>query len=138
MKIPELQQAVYNKLTGDGALMAVAQGVHAPKAPQADDGELIGPFPYVVIPQITASPFDTKTSLGGSAVVQIDGYTRSSSGLDIGELHDLVYGALHHKAVAISGAAWVDTRFESSSFGWEGDQKTRRFVALYRVVYDDI
>ena len=136
MKLNALQQGLYSKLTADAALMALAEAVWSPKAPQADDGELIGPFPYVVIPQMNASPFDTDGSNGGNVVVQIDGYSRNSSGLEIGELQGLVYSALHKRTLSITGAHFIDCLHEGTSYGYEDAGKTRRFVSLYRVTYE--
>lgn len=135
MKLDKLQQAIYTKLTGNTALMALAEAVWSPKAPQQDDGELAGPFPYIVIPQMNASPFDTKTSNGGSVVVQVDGYLRSKSELDAHALQGRLYDALHKQPLSITGATWIDTLHEGTTYGYEDNGKTRRFVSLYRVTY---
>lgn len=136
MKLDALQQGLITKLTGNAALMVLAEDVWSPKAPQADDGELTGPFPYVVIPQMNASPFDTTGSNGGDVVVQVDGYSRNSSGLEIGELQGLVYDALHKQEITIAGAHFIDCLHQGTSFGYEDQGQTRRFVSLYRVTYD--
>ncbi len=138
MKLDALQQALYDALTGDTTLMALAEAVYIPKAPQADDGELSGPFPYVVIPQMTANPFDTKTSNGGNVVVQVDGYSRSQSDLQINDLQGRVYDVLHKGTLSITGAAFTDCLHEQTINGYEDQGKTRRFVSLYRVTYDNI
>lgn len=138
MKLDALQQALYDALTGDTTLMALAEAVYIPKAPQADDGELSGPFPYIVIPQMTASPFDTKTSNGGNIVVQIDGYSRAQSDLQINDLQGRVYDVLHKGTLSIAGTTFINALHEQTINGYEDNGKTRRFISLYRVIYDDI
>lgn len=136
MKLDALQQALFDKLFNSAALMALAEAIWIPKAPQADDGELTGPFPYVVIPQMNANPFDTKNSNGGDVVVQVDGYSRNPSALEIGALQGLVYSTLHKQDLNISDAHFIDCLHEGTSFGYEDGGKTRRFVSLYRVTYN--
>lgn len=138
MKLGALQQALYDALTGDATLMALAQGVHIPKAPQYGESEVATPFPYVVIPQMTANPFDTKTSNGGNVLVQVDGYSRSQSDLQINDLQGRVYDVLHKGTLSITGATFVDCLHEQTIHGYEDDGRTRRFVSLYRVTYDEI
>ena len=69
-----LRQALYTRLDA-----ALSVPVWSPKAPQADDSELLGPFPLVVIVQANESPWNTKGSRGLDAVVQIDGYARTTA-----------------------------------------------------------
>ena len=131
-----LRQALYTRL--DAALIVP---LWSPKAPQADDGELLGPFPYVVIVQANESPWNTKGSRGLDAVVQIDGYARttatdSAENLATG-LAAEVREALERHALSVTGATWVTTELEGISYGWEDGGKTRRFVSLYRVILDE-
>ena len=130
-----LRQALYTRLDA-----ALSVPVWSPKAPQADDGELLGPFPYVVIVQANEAPWNTKGSRGLDAVVQIDCYARST-GTDsaegaLGELTSQVREALEWYELPVAAAHWVDTRLESIIPGWEDKGKTRRSVMLFRVVLD--
>jgi len=131
-----LRQALYTRLDA-----ALSVPVWSPKAPQADDGELLGPFPYVVIVQANESPWNTKTTRGLDVLVQIDGYARTTA-TDSAE--DLITGlaanvreAIERHALSVTGAAWVTTELEGTSYGWEDGGKTRRFVSLYRVILDE-
>ena len=130
-----LRQGLFTRLD-----TALSVPVWSPKAPQADDGELLGPFPYVVIVQANESPWNTKGTRGIDALVQIDGYARTTA-TDSAE--DLATGlaanvreALERQALSVSGAIWQDTQLESTLYGWEDGGKTRRFVSLYRVTLD--
>lgn len=138
MKLAALQQAIYARLTADATLSGLVQAVYIPKAPQAEDGQLTAPFPYVVVPQITATPQNTDTTRGANIVVQVDAYSRSQSDLEINRIGDALYNALHRVALAVTGATWVTTEHENSVTGWEDDGKTRRIISLYRVMLDGV
>lgn len=142
MKQTALEAAIYNELTGNAALMAAIEAVWIPEAPQADDGELIGPFPYVVVPQVTITPWDTDDTLGAQAVAQVDSYARATPAASAHALArqvcDLVYGALHRADLTITGANCVDCLHETTSYGWEEPGGTRRCVSLYRITYDGV
>ena len=130
-----LRQGLFTRLD-----TALSVPVWSPKAPQADEGELLGPFPYVVIVQANESPWNTKGTRGLDAVVQIDGYARTTSTDSaedvIAALAANVREALERQALSVSGAIWQDTQLESTLYGWEDGGKTRRFVSLYRVTLD--
>lgn len=130
----DIRQALYDRLAG-----VLDCDVWSPKAPQADDGELTGPFPYVVIVQANESPWNTKGSRGLDALVQIDGYarateTQSAEGA-VTALSAQVRDAVEWYVLPVSGH--VTTEWESTIYGWEGDTKTRRFVSLFRVIVDE-
>ena len=129
-----VRQALYDRLTS-----VLSCDVWSPKAPQADDGELTGPFPYVVIVQANESPWNTKGSRGLDALVQIDGYargteTQSAEGA-VTSLSAQVREAIEWYDLPLPGH--VTTELESTIYGWEGDTKTRRFVSLFRVIVDE-
>lgn len=131
-----LRQALFTRLD-----TALSVDVWSPKAPQADDGELLGPFPYVVIVQANESPWNTKGTRGLDALVQIDAYARStetdSAENIIGDLTAEVRESLEWYDLPVTGAHWVDTRLESIIPGWEDNGKTRRAVMLFRVILDE-
>ena len=131
-----LRQALFTKLDA-----ALSVDVWSPKAPQADDGELLGPFPYVVIVQGNESPWNTKSTRGLDALVQIDAYARSTATDSaenlIGGLTSQVREALEWQPLSVTGAHHVTTELESIIPGWEDNGKTRRAVLLFRVILDE-
>ena len=131
-----LRQALFTRLDA-----ALSVAVWSPKAPQAADGELLGPFPYVVIVQANESPWNTRGTRGLDALVQIDAYARStetnSAENVIADLTSDIREALEWYALPVTGAHWVDTRLESIMPGWEDNGKTRRAVMLFRVILDE-
>ena len=131
-----LRQALFTKLDAD---LSVA--VWSPKAPQSDDGELLTPFPFVVIVQANESPWNTKGTRGLDALVQIDAYARStetdSEENTIADLTADIRDALEWYPLPVTGAHWVTTELESIIPGWEDNGKTRRSVLLFRVILDE-
>lgn len=129
-----VRQALYARL--DAVLTC---DVWSPRAPQADDSELTGPFPYVVIVQVNESAWNTKGSRGLDALVQIDGYARATETDSVETVITLlaaqVREALEWYALPVAGH--VTTELESTIYGWEGDTRTRRFVSLFRVIVDE-
>lgn len=135
-KYSDLRQALYDRLSAQ-----LSVDVWSPIAPQADDGELAGPFPFVVIVQANENPWNTSGTRGLEAVVQIDAYARATSSTSvenaIAGLSSDVREALEWYELTVSGARWVDTRLESIIPGWEDGGKTRRAVMLFRVTLDE-
>ena len=140
-----LRQALFTKLDAD-----LSVDVWSPKAPQADDGELLTPFPFVVIVQANESPWNTKSTRGLDALVQIDAYARStatdSAENIVADLTAAIRKALEWYdlnetltwyAPPVAPFHWVDTRLESIIPGWEDNGKTRRAVLLFRVILDE-
>lgn len=132
----DLRQALYTRLSDQ-----LSCDVWSPKAPQADDGELLGPFPYVVITQANESPWNTKGTRGLDALVQIDAYARATEMVSVENAiaalsHD-VREALEWYPLTVANAHWVDTLLESTIPGWEDGGKTRRAVMLFRVTLDE-
>lgn len=132
-----LRQALYSRLS-----TALSVPVWSPHAPQDADGELLGPFPYVVIVQANETPWNTDTTLGAQFVVQIDGYARttaanSAEDLILG-LAAQVRGAIERYSLPVTGAKTVTIEFESTGLAWEDDGKTRRFISLYRVTLNQL
>jgi len=131
-----LRQALYTRLDAQ-----LSCDVWSPKAPYADDGEALTPFPYVVIVQATETPWNTDGTRGLNAVVQIDAYGRSTTvdsaeGVVAGLASD-VREAIERHPLTVAGASWVTTELESIIPGWEDGGKTRRAVMLFRVVLDE-
>lgn len=135
-KYANLRQALYNRLNSQ-----LSCDVWSPKAPQSDDGELLGPFPYVVIVQANESPWSTKDTRGLDALVQIDAYARATSSVSvenaIADVSSRVREALEWYPLMVANAHWVDTRIEGITSGWEDGGKTRRAVMLFRVILDE-
>lgn len=139
MKAAALQQAIYDRLSGYAPLTSVVGSRVYAKAPQPDDAGDGGDFPYLTIGPFNFTPWDTKTSIGQTVVVQVHIWDRPSASRSVTStraLSDLVYDALHRYNLTVSGAHVVDCLFEGGSEDiGDPDGKTAHVPMLFRVTY---
>jgi hypothetical protein len=140
VKSAALQQAIFTRLN-HSSVTALLSTAYAPLAaiftdvPQSIDSEKESNFPFITIGADTINPFDDKSSLGGSAIVQVDIWDRASSMLDLKALADVVDARLRRQALTISGVTHITTELDSSVFTRDPDGKTKRALILYRVLW---
>jgi len=141
MRAEALQQAIYGRLNHSSItnLLSSAYGSAAifTSVPQQADSGSDAFFPFVSFGPDTITAFNTKTENGGTAVVQIDAWTRSQSFLTVKQLSDAIDARLRHQGLTISGTTHIDTDLDSVSFSLDPDGKTQRAVMLFRVLYLD-
>jgi len=137
MKGDALQRALYAKLTGDVALMALVEGVYAdvqqPNLPEADSD-----FPYITIGNDQLTRWDTKSNLGVSADCQIDVWSRENNFIEAKAIGSAVYNALHYQALTITGAENVQMLIQNMTFTNDPDGHTKRGLILMNVIYDNV
>lgn len=129
-----LQRAIYSKLTGDTALMALIEAVYA-DVPQPGDAGSDGPFPYVTIGQDNLSSWDSKTFVGTEAICQIDVWSRSNNFLEAKAIGSAIVDAMHYQPLTITGATHVITTQQSSVYSKDPDGHTKRGMIMFRVVF---
>ena len=142
MKSAALQQAIYTRLNNT-ALTDLLSSAYSGVAifsdvPQADDSEDAADFPYVVIAGDTITAWDTKDAAGGTALVQVDIYVRSTSKLAAKAIADAVDLRLRRQPLAITGTTHITTELESMTPTTDPDGKTYRLLLLYRVIWLDV
>jgi len=141
MKTAELQQGIFTRLSGDATLIAALSTAWSPSVPifadvpQVDGGNAAF-FPYVTFGPDTAIPWDTKTTFGGNATVQINVWSRSGNYTQVKNIATMIYTRLHHQPLAIPTASEVLTTCESQSVSLDPDGETRRALMLFRALYD--
>lgn len=140
MKADDLQTAVYTRLN-DASVTALLSTAYSPlpaiftDVPQAADSELETAFPFITIGADTINPFDSKDDLGGSAVVQIDVWSRASSMLGLKALAEAVDGRMRRQPLNIAGVTHITTEMDNCVFSRDPDGKTKRALILYRVLW---
>lgn len=140
MKAADLQTAVYTRLN-DASVTALLSTAYSPlpaiftDVPQAADSELETAFPFITIGADTINPFDSKDDLGGSAVVQIDVWSRASSMLGLKALAEAVDGRMRRQPLNIAGVTHITTEMDNCVFSRDPDGKTKRALILYRVLW---
>ena len=137
MKGAELQESIYDALTGDVTLMALITGVYAdvqqPNLPEDDSL-----FPYVVIGQDSLATFDTKTENGVRALTQIDVWSRQNNLTEAKDVGTAVYDVLQKGVLTISGAHHILTRAVGQDYSTDPDGHTKRGLLTFTVIYDEI
>jgi hypothetical protein len=137
MSLDNLQRAIFTKLTGDSALMALIVGVYADH-PQDNDSGSTTPFPYVTIGQDRGQNWDTKTTTGASVVCQIDTWTRSGNFLTAKAISAAIRLTLHYQPLIIPQANHTMTVVQSEGFMKDPDGTTKHGVLQALVTYTDI
>jgi hypothetical protein len=143
MKAQAIQRAVRAKLAADAGLVALLSDAWGfvpvvTDVPQVTDPESNDRFPYVRLGPIVVVPWDTKTSFGTSASLQVDCWSRAAGFDEVAGVMDAVKASLHRQALAITGAHQVWTDLETASTALEADGRTRRGLMFFRVVADDV
>lgn len=127
----ELQKAVAARLSAFAGITAiVGTGVYDGAAPQN------AAFPYVVVGDTTAIPFDTHSTTGGEHTVTIHGWSRYRGSKEIKQIQDQIYSSLNRYALSVTGAQTVDCEVEYAESFMDSDGITRHGVSRARVILD--
>ena len=134
MNADALQRALYTKLTGDANIAAAVVGVYAdvvqPNLPE-DNAD----FPYITIGRDNLTPWDTHTEFGAEAICQIDVWSRSNNLIEVKEIGELIWIALHHASLTIDGADHTMTVQQGANYTADPDGHTKHGVLSFRVTY---
>ena len=91
-------------------------------------------FPYVVVADVTATPFDTKTERGCQQVVQIHTWDRTHRGFKIvKQIMAEIASALDRASLSISGHDLIDIRETFSTVLRDPDGLTEHGVQHFTV-----
>jgi hypothetical protein len=134
MNTAALQTGIYENLTLQPDIQSGSIGVYAdvqqPNLPEDDSA-----FPYITIGQDNVTAFDTKTWSGINALCQIDVWSRQKNLMEVKQVGQYVYEALHKRRIYIDGARWIESRFESADYSIDPDGHTKRGMLMFRVLY---
>jgi len=125
-----LQQAVYNALVSDAAL----QGLLGNPARVFDHAPQGSAFPYLVIGQVSATPFDTKTESGLDQSLTLHTWSRHRGLKETKDIMAAVADALDGQSLTVSGHALVLLRFEFAATVVDDDGLTRHGVQRFRAL----
>jgi hypothetical protein len=125
-----LQQAVYSALTGH----PVIQGLLGNPARVFDHVPQGSAFPYLVIGESRAAPFDTKTEAGLEQRLTLHAWSRYRGLKQIKEIMAAVLDVLDGQALTVSGQALILLRFEFATTFVDDDGLTRHGVQRFRAL----
>jgi hypothetical protein len=140
MRQASIIQAAYTRITAPEAsvtgLLSAAYGVPAVfqvgRVPRKQSGDPVA-FPYVTISAPSDVAFDTKESLGGSAIVQIDVWDRSGSAVTLSNIMRAVSLATIRQAWNVPG--FITCERESSDIIADPDGLTMHGLIRLRLIY---
>ena len=140
MNFGGVSQAIVARLGNFTALASKTNYIGYDKPQDADPASGL-PFPYTVIEDVAALPWDTKTSDGGDQLIQITTYCRPTSSKSAKalatETAQATYDALHKFNLVVSGSNVVNCLFNDSPGSLiDPDGVTRYRPMTFRIVYD--
>lgn len=92
------------------------------------------PYPYLVVGESKATPFDSKTEEGMEQVVTLHSWSTYNGMSEIKSIMAAVVAALDRASLAVSGHALVDISFVSSEAMLDEDGVTRHGIQRFRVL----
>jgi hypothetical protein len=129
----ELQRLLFDTLTGNGAIMALAYRVYD-KVPTSPYGTKTA---YISFGPIDASEDDADCIVGARITVQIDIWSKADGSLEAKQLVSLVRKALHHKSLALNDNALVDTHVEAWRVFTDIDRATTHGVVTVTAMVEE-
>jgi hypothetical protein len=125
-----LQQAVYGALAGDPAI----QGLLGDPARVFDHVPQGSAFPYLVIGESRAVPFDTKTEAGLDQRLTLHIWSRYRGLKQTKEIMAAAIDVLDGQTLAVSGQMLILLRFEFATTFVDDDGLTRHGVQRFRAL----
>ena len=125
------QTAIYNRLNG-----AISATIYD-DVPIQPDGQPNANWPYVVVGDTTAAPWDTDDRTGASMTVTLHIWSRYAGMSEAKSIAGQIYDRLHRHALAVTGMHTVDCLYEFSTFMRDSDGETRHGVVRYRLTMQD-
>jgi len=124
-----LQKAVYQRFSGDSALMALVTGVFD-RPPQGQD------YPYVTIGDSTISDWSTKTSNGTEQQIAVHIWSRDGGRKKSEDIAKIIHGLLHGGNMSVEEQTLVLLRFISSAIVLENDGYTYHAILRFKALLE--
>lgn len=139
-----IQKAIYARLRSDSTLRGLlaedlyegsptgaAVYDHVPQPDEAEDESL---FPYVVIGDHTAIPFDTDDVNGQETTITLHVWDRRAGRARAKEIVVAIYASLHNAALSVEGQSTVFCYWEFGESIPDPDFMTQHEATRFRIV----
>lgn len=126
-----IQVALYQRLTGDPALMADVTGVHDHVAKET-------PFPYVTIGTFTSTPQGAHDRFGARTTVTLHGWSTYHGGKEISDIAGHLLRLLDHQPLAVDGRHTVYVHHEQTVTFTERDSDIRHVACRFSVATENV
>lgn len=137
MKAANVQAAVYQRLANYQPLEAIITNGGGDAPGIYDEVPNSVRPPYVVIGDSVLEPFDTDDVVGTDALVELHTWSTYRGRLEVKQMQDAIYDALHRHNLSITDAHTVMVEWEYSETELDPDGITRHGVQRFRVVLED-
>jgi hypothetical protein len=107
---------------------------HVPFEPEGAPDDA---FPYIVIGDQEATPFDNDSTRGAYVDSTVHVWSRYKGRKEVDEALDEIYGLLHRASLSAAGYNIVDCLFEFSDVFVEQDGQTRHGVIRFRLTIQE-
>ena len=107
------------------------------EVPSLPEGMPATSFPYVVIGDDTAIPFDTDDTVGADATITIHVWSQYRGRKEAKDIQGEIYRLLNRSQLTIIGYNAVDCLWEFSETFVETDGATRHGVSRYRITIQE-
>ncbi len=146
MRPVEVQEAIFDALTGDPTLLAMLSSSWTDNlgsvpavfsdTPQEhfDDNDF---YPFISFADGVTAPFDDKSDAGGAETMNLSVWTRSANYTQAKQVAARVADILHRQTLVIDDADHITTDMETSEFSLDPDGHTRRGLMIYSILYFD-
>jgi hypothetical protein len=132
-----VQDAIYDHLTGNVALMAAVVAVYD-NVPQPEDAGADSDFPYVTIGEDNHVAIDTDTELMDQVSITIHTWARRSGRSQIKQIQGLISTSLNRSNLLASGYKFINiARVDSQSF-LDSDGFTRHGVQTFNLMIEEL
>lgn len=133
-----LTQAIYNRLAGDGELVAMLNTyASAPAIFTTDPAPGDATMPYIVTAgEVAQEPFDTKQTRGRTATRDVRCYTAAGgSAATVESIAERVRALLHRQSLAIADHEWMMAECSGPQVADEQDAYGR--IVSVRITFEE-
>ena len=127
-----LQQAVFARLTSDGALIALLGGTRV-----YDDVPVRAAFPYVTFAQGSARDWSTSNDAGAEHAVVLHVWSRASGRKEALAIIEALRASLHDAALTLAEHRLINLRHEASEVRRASDGETYYGIVRLRAVTEE-
>jgi|AntRauTorckE6833_2_1112554.scaffolds.fasta_scaffold02006_9 hypothetical protein len=131
----ELQEAIFQNLSGDAPLLALVNGIYD-YVPQPNDAGSPANFPYVVVGDDSLNAWDTDTTTGADSSIVIHSWSRYKGKKEIKQIQGAVYAALNRATLSIDGYSFVTCDLLTSDSFIDSDGITQHSTQTFRVLFN--
>jgi hypothetical protein len=127
----DLQQAIFARLKAFAPVIALVTDVYDSVAPQD------AVFPYLVIGEVAAVPFNTHSSQGSDSTITIHSWSEFRGQSEIKRIQDATKDALDRFDLVVAGVDMINSEWDVSDSFVDDDNLTIHGVQRFRILIDE-